>query len=148
MLPGDVATDPYRPLSQDIDTLARKLATINFAGRTASAHTIFSVTGLVYVEIIPVVATVFVGGGNISMGITGPPENIVELIPAETASGLPEGTIWNTGTGALHAENTVVRTYINNTAVTISLSVAATAGVLDVHVRYTPISDGAGIIIP
>ena len=130
MLPGDVATDPYRPLSQNIDTLARKLATINFAGRTPSptVHTIFNVTGLVYVEIIPVVATVFVGGGNISMGITGPPENIVELIPAETASGLPEGTIWNTGTGALHAENTVVRTYINNTAVTISLSVAATAG--------------------
>lgn len=110
------------------------------------AHTVFTVTGNVLVQVFGVCDTDLTGSGTIELGVAG---NTAALIAQTTGTDLDDGEIWidatpETGVAA------VPSSFILNDGADIILTVGTntiTAGVVDFYCLWRPLSSNANITV-
>lgn len=145
-LPQQVTSDPFeKTLAAGIESVEYNTLKANFSETAQGAHTIFTVTGVVYVEVIVIVTTTFSGGNNVSIGTT---SGAATVLANRATSELQQNRIWSTeGTVDDNSapSNNIPKVFINNENIRVNNVTAITAGELDIYIRYQPISDGAEI---
>jgi hypothetical protein len=126
-------------------------STWTFAAATTgsvAAHTVFTVTGNVLVQVFGICDTDLTSGGaaKIEMGVTG---NTAGLIAQTTATTVDNGDIWVDASAAVGVE-ALPSTFILNDGLDILLTVSAatvTAGVIDFYCLWRPLSADANITV-
>jgi len=138
--------------------------TITFAGATADAwgndggalddSAIYTVTGLVFIQLIAVCTTSLTGGGaTIEVGITG---STAIFMPTETSTQIDTGQIWmndagNAAYGIIGAETAAAGNLpeyaLNGNDIILTFKTADTeTGVLDFYAIWRPISDTGNVV--
>ena len=120
------------------------------AGTTGAiaAHTLFTVTGNVLVQVFGICDTDLTSGGaaTIEVGVTG---NTAALIAQTTATGLDDGDIWMDASPAVGVE-ALPGAFILNDGNDVILTIATatlTAGVVDFYCLYRPLSSNGAVTV-
>lgn len=138
--------------------------TITFAGGTTDAWgddggaldgaAIYTVTGLVFAQVIAVCTTDLTGANaTIEVGITG---DTAIFMPTETGTQIDSGQIWfndaaNAAYGIIGGETAATGNLpyyaLNGTNIILTVKTAdVTAGVIDFYCIWTPISDTGNVV--
>jgi len=125
-------------------------STWTFVGATTGAvgaHTLFTVTGNVLVNVFGICDTTLVGAtATVAVGVTG---NTAALIASTAATNIVDGDIWVNANPAVGVQ-AIPSTFILNDGADIILTVATaavTAGAIDFYCLWRPLSSDANITV-
>lgn len=124
----------YLPLTVDFSS-----ATWN----TVATHELFTVTGTVYVRMIPVCSADLTGAsGTISLGVEGA---TTAFVAATTGTGIDSGEIWLSSTPATnYAGTAIINSVVSGADIGYAITgQALTAGTITFHLWWDAVSDGA-----
>ena len=118
---------------------------------TVAAHEIAIVTGTVRMRILAECTTDLTTGGGAATIELGTPNNTAEIIAVTTGTDLDDTEIWKDGTPDVEsvASADAVRDFVvvSGTDVGVTIKVAAlTAGLINFHIYWTPLSSGAMVV--
>lgn len=125
------------------------LLTVDFTSatwNTAATHELFTVTGLVRMQLIPeCTEDLASAGGSISLGTE---TNTSGFIAATVATTIDNGELWLTGTPiAFIASTSIIDDLVNGSDVGYEITVGAlTDGTMKFHCFWEPIGAGATVV--
>lgn len=125
-------------------------STWTFAAATTGAvgaHTLFTVTGDVLVNVFAVCSTDVTGSGTGEVGVTG---NTAALIAQTTGTAIDAGEVWqnNTPTTGIGAALGNAKPVTNGLDVILTIGTDTfTAGVVTFYCLYRPLSTGASVSV-